>query len=48
MESPDDVKELVEQAREKHRRSDILRIVLIVATVAAAGGSVLHNALEQC
>ena len=47
VESPDDVKELVEQAREKHRRSDILRIVLIVATVAAAGGILTFALLKS-
>lgn len=38
VEIPNDVKEMVEQAKSERRRSDILRIVLVVTALAAAGG----------
>lgn len=47
VEIPNDVKELVEQAKSERRRSDILRIVLVVAAVAAAGGIIAFALLKS-
>lgn len=47
VESPNDVKELVEQAKSERRRFDILRIVLVVTAVAAASGIILFALLKS-
>ena len=47
VEVPSDVKELVDQAKLERRRSDILRIVLVAAAVAAAGGIITFALLKS-
>lgn len=47
VETPNDVKELVEQAKSERRRSDILRTILVVTAVAAAGGIITFALLKS-
>ena len=47
VETPNDVKELVEQAKSERRRADILRMILVVTAVAAEGGIITFALLKS-